>query len=263
VSWRRNLLLFLSIVFALLLLLRLIILPLMGMLSPVFKISSRAGEFVYFLFHYTQVLDTYKEVGRLRSENEFYKRYAASVDNENQRLRSLLDMPAKEKFRYVIADVVLRSPNKDSGIFYLNVGREKGVSEGYGVILPGNIVAGRIIKAGKGESIVAFLNDINFAVAAIDETNREEGIVEGEGKDVVFRFLDKNAEVVKGDVILVSSLSGFFAEGSLIGEVASVKQEGVETIAKINPCIKNMPFYEAIVLAPVNGVDFKVLDDEN
>ncbi len=252
---KKYILIVLSAIFAGLFVLRIFLLPLLSFLSPVFHIGNSMGEFLYFLFHYSQVVDRYKEIEKLNAENEFLRRYKDAVEEENKRLKAMLNMPESKKFRKLIADVILRPPNRLSSTFYINIGKNQGVREGFGVIIPGGIVAGRIVAVSDNEARVVSLTDLNCAVAAIDGQSREEGIVEGQGNKAVFRFLNKNAMVRKGDVVLTSSLSGFFPPGMLIGEVSNVSQDGIESIAGISPCIENMVFYEAVVLIPAKALE--------
>ncbi len=216
---------------------------------------SPISEFAHMVSALLRFPTFYKEYQLLKEKQfdlDFYKHYISTLRKENKELRSLLGMPQKRGFKKIFADVLVE-PVGNSDFFYINVGEDKGIKEGYGVVLPGYVVCGRILEVYKHCSKVAYPWNINFSVAGIDENSREEGIVVGRGFGLLeFAFLNFDSLVEKGDVLRTSTLSSFFPAGCLIGEIESFNcnLNNSQCSAEVTPCIKGMVFYRVIVLLP-------------
>ena len=235
--------------------LRLVMPTLLGGLSSPMGSIRRAGDLLLGLLHYPRIYKEYQRLLAKDREISFYENYNQSLKEENKRLRALLNMAPVSDFNYVFADVIAAPISEGRDFFYIDAGRDKGVKVGMGVILPGYVVAGRIVEVRENISKVAFLWNVNFSCAAIDESSREEGVVVG-GSPMRFRFLSQNSQVEIGDVLRSSILSQFFPAGSLIGEVIDFKCKPgqVECFAEIRPCIEGMSIYQVIVLVPKRDI---------
>lgn len=169
---------------------------------------------------------------------------------ENQRLRGLLLLKEKIKFKVAAAGVIGRCADNWSSSIIIDKGSNNGVDSGMAVISYLGLV-GRVARAQKTESVVILLNDANFAVSAIAQRSRQEGLVSGTmGSLLLMRYLPKEADILKSDVILTSGLAGFYPKGLLIGEVIEVGEEfsGLSKFALIKPAAELSALEEVLVI---------------
>ncbi len=219
-------------------------------LVPVVFPLRSLGEMGYAIFHFPAFYEDYLRLKEERFELGFYKSYINSLKEENQRLRSLLNMPKGKGFRQIVADV-LAQPIGRQDFFYLDVGSNEGVRPGCGVMLPGGVVCGRVVQVWEEMSKAVYPWNLQFSAVVIDEASREEGVLEG-GKVVKMRFLTPRAEVNKGDPVRTSALSLFFPSGLLLGEIEDFHcpPGRIDCYAEVNPCVRGMVFYQVVVLVP-------------
>ena len=239
------------------------ILPLLiGLFSSPLRFVHRIGVYSQTFFNFPKI---YQECLTLKQDSlelGFYKHYISILKEENERLRGLLNMPARENFKQIVADVLVQ-PQDSVSFFYINRGALDGVKVGFGVIVPGDVMAGRIVKVWPHISKVAYPWDLDFSATVIDERCREEGMLVGTGKNAEMRFIPTTSQIQKGDIIRTSRLSLFFPPGILVGEVKRfVCQSGyIECKAEVEPCIKGTIFYHATVLIPKSNWVNELLSD--
>jgi len=112
-------------------------------------------------------------------------------------------------------------------------------------------VVGRVFEVGHNSSKVVLLSDPTFAVAAVDERSRENGLLTGTLQGVLrLQYLTENADVKVGDVLVTSRLSTAFPEGVLIGQItdvqASANSHTVECL--VEPAVDLSELEEVIVI---------------
>ncbi len=219
-------------------------------MHPIAKYVFKFATNVYVYLSFPKIYDEYLSLKNKQYQLDFYKHYVSVLQEENKELRSLLNMPSIIGFKKRVADVIY-SPSRKASVFYINLGKKDGIDVGYGVVLMGMVVCGRIERVWDHMSRVAMLNKAGFSIASVDDTARIEGIISS-GSPVRFEFVDKQEMLNVSDVIRVSKLSRYFPEGYLIGEVSSYEcSEGKEECwAEIDPCIKEIGFSKVLVLIP-------------
>ncbi len=207
--------------------------------------------YLHAVWNFPSIYREYESLKKRSLDVDFYRHYVEVLKRENNQLRALLSLPSTKSFKYVFADVFL-DPNCKGDFFYIDRGKRDGVRVGFGVMIPGYLVGGRVTEVWEGMAKVILPWHINFSAVGIDETTREEGILQGTGDRIVMRFLSPTSQVEKGDVVRTSQLSMFFPPGLLVGEVErfSCGSAGIECKAEISPCQKDMTFYQVIVLVP-------------
>jgi rod shape-determining protein MreC len=105
----------------------------------------------------------------------------------------------------------------------IDKGSAEGLVVGQSVVSTLGVV-GRIFEVGHNTAKVILLSDPAFAVAAVVERSRENGLLTGTLEGVCrLQYLTANADVKVGDWIVTSRLSTAFPEGVLIGQITDVQ----------------------------------------
>lgn len=170
-----------------------------------------------------------KEIQRLKGEVISLK----EEETEAQRLKRLLQFKESSPYKMTAAAVIGREPTSWYKTFLLDKGENDGVNLHMGVIVPSGVV-GKVVKIFPRFSHVQLLTDRNSAIAAIDQRSREQGIVEGtEGDLLRMKYVDSEADVQQGDVILTSGTDRIFPKGLFIGQVSRVERIEGEFFLKI------------------------------
>jgi len=202
------------------------------------------------LFFYRE---TYDEYVRYKTENEVLKAKLIAL-RENvlaaERLDRIQAFRNNQNYSSIIANVIGRDPSNWNASLVIDKGKNEGIAVGLPVVSQLGVV-GRIFEVGKNTSKVILLSDPTFAVAAVVQRSRENGLLTGTlGGDLRFQYLTDNADVKVGDTLVTSRLSTAFPEGILIGHItdveASVNSHTVECL--VDPAVDLSELEEVVVI---------------
>lgn len=172
------------------------------------------------------------------------------LNQENIRLRELLNFKQKSPLRLVAARVIARSPDNWSSSIIIDKGRYNGVKLGMVVVNSVGLV-GRIVEALQNSSKVLLLSDPNLGVSSIIQSSRQEGLVSGTlGANLIMRYLPEDTQINIGDIVVSSELSQIYPKGLLIGKVINIGQEfsGLNRYAIIRPAVNLSNLEEVLVI---------------
>lgn len=163
------------------------------------------------------------QVENLEGENQRLRRYL----RENQELRQLLKMPKPWAGRYIPADIVSLDFSDYSQRIFLNVNTRHGV-RAKDVVFSSQGVVGQVVAPNYGfppTSQVLLLTDPQSSVGAMTARTMAKGIVQGTGDRICkMTYLDFQADVREGDLVLTSGDSTIFPRGLVIGRVLKVEK---------------------------------------
>ena len=143
-----------------------------------------------------------------------------------RRLRQLLDFDVAHGLPTLGARVAAWDPEPWFKTMTIDVGRQQGVLPGMPVVSARGVV-GRVVEASQGFSRVLLIIDYNSSVDAVVQRNRVRGILAGRSEKACrLRYVLKNDDVARGDVIVTSGRGGLFPPGLLLGTVTGVKKTG-------------------------------------
>jgi len=210
--------------------------------SPVFELKK--------LFYFRETYDGY---AHLKRQNDLLKvQLMAIKDNEQraQRLEKIQTFRYNQNYASVVANVIGRDPSNWNASLIIDKGSSTGVSVGQPVVSTLGVV-GRIFEVGRNTAKVILLSDPAFAVAAVVERSRENGLLTGTlGGICRLQYLTANADVKVGDELVTSRLSTAFPEGILIGQItdvqASVNSHTVECL--VDPAVDLSQLEEVIII---------------
>jgi rod shape-determining protein MreC len=202
------------------------------------------------LFFYRE---TYDEYVRFKRHNDLLEARLIAIGENAQaqeRFSKIQDFRNNQNYTSIVANIIGRDPSDWNASLIIDKGRAAGIHVGQPVVSPLGVI-GRIFEVGHNTSKVILLSDPSFAVAAVVERSRENGLLTGTLQGVLrLQYLTDKADVKVGDALVTSKLSTAFPEGILIGKItdvqASVNSHTVECL--VDPAVDLSELEEVIVI---------------
>lgn len=174
------------------------------------------------------------------------------LSQENNRLKDLLNFKQKSPLRLVAARVIGRSPDVWSSNVIIDKGKNSRISPGMIVVNPLGLV-GKVVESGDNHSKVLLINDPSQGISSIVQRSRQEGLISGTlGGNLIMRYLPDEAQIGAGDLIITSELSQAYPKGLLIGKVINVGRDfsGLCRYAIVRPSVDLAGIEEVLVIIP-------------
>jgi rod shape-determining protein MreC len=219
---------------------------------------QKASTFVIKTVH--GVFQEYLFLVHLQKENVMLKQRIAELQKENhqmkemalanERLQKLLQFREKISTSVTAAEVIGQDPSSWFKSVTINKGEKDGVRKGMAVISPEGVI-GQILKTALHYSTVLLITDYNSAIDSIIQRTRAKAIVEGKGENrCELKYLLRTEEVIVGDIVVTSGLSGNFPKGLMVGEVRKVDKKGygVFQYAELVPSVDLTKLEEVLVI---------------
>ena len=182
---------------------------------------------------------------KIKAENEFYKNYLEIKD-------------AHPDFQFESAVIISRDSNDEYGAFTIDTGSVDGIQVHDPVITDAGLV-GYVSSVGLTTSKVTTILDPNISVGAIDSRTSDAGIIGGNlaltsgGKTRMYN-IRRTSSVAIGDYVVTSG-SGVFPKGLLIGKISNISQEEFKTslYAEIEPFVNVREIRQVMVITDFSG----------
>ncbi|HJX31611.1 MAG TPA: rod shape-determining protein MreC [Thermodesulfobacteriota bacterium] len=199
-------------------------------INTVFSFPVHVWERYVFLIETekkNQILN--QEIKMLRQENVLLQESALA----NQRLRKLLEFKKNNPHKLAVAEVVGVDASLYFESFSINKGRNEGIKKGMAVLCPDGAV-GRILREADSFSVVLLLIDQGFALDALIQRTRTQGVVEGIGGGFCqMKYVLGSEDVRLGDWVIASGLEGFFPKGTIVGKIVSLKKDKLSAFQEV------------------------------
>ncbi|OHE17436.1 MAG: rod shape-determining protein MreC [Syntrophobacterales bacterium GWC2_56_13] len=169
---------------------------------------------------------------------------------EAMRLRKLLELRESFPQRAVAARVIDRNRSSLFKTLLINKGTADGLRVGLAVLSDQGVV-GRIIETSWHASRVLLLIDGNSNIDGLIQRSRAQGILQGAGSaGCSLKYISRAEEVLAGDVVISSGLSGVLPKGLLLGVVtgASRKEGGLFQKIDVAPAVDFEKLEEVLAL---------------
>ena len=220
-----------------------------AVVSPVRLLQTPAFELKKLFFY----RETYDEYLLFKEQNEVLKAKLIAIRENEQardRFERIQNFRNNQSYSSIIANVVGRDPSNWNASLIIDKGHHEGLVVGQPVVSSLGVV-GRIFEVGENTAKVILLSDPTFAVAAVVQRSRENGLLTGTLQGVLrLQYLTDNADVKVGDSVVTSRLSTAFPEGILIGQItdveASVNNHTVECL--VEPAVDLSELEEVVVI---------------
>jgi len=169
------------------------------------------------------------EIQGLKQENFFYRsqlRKLTVTEVENRRLRLLLQSSEDLPERTIIAELINVDADPYRHQILINKGSRQGSYMG-APVLDAEGVIGQVLHAGPLSSVVVLVTDPSHALPVQVDRNGMRGIVRGTGRysELVLPYMQINADVEVGDLLITSGLGGRFPRGYPVGRVSHISQD--------------------------------------
>ena len=208
-------------------------------------ISNIWGDYIY-------LVDVKDDNAALLSQNARLKervRKLEAFEEENRRLRRLLDLKSQLRTDAVSAQVIGKSTNDFFRVVGVTLDKDKEIPPNLPVLSADGVV-GTTIK-GAGDTVdVRLIVDAGAAVDAVIQRTGARAFVRGSGDDKTYtcnvEYVQRTDEVEVGDLLVTSGVGRRFPKGIPVGVVTQVVK-------------RDFGIYQQVVAAP--AVDFSRLEE--
>jgi len=222
--------------------------------TPIQTVISLSLEQITSSFeNYIYLWNTRKEHQKMVEENRRLLGKIASLremQQENSRLRKLLDFNSSHQLQSVIARVIAKDVSTEFRAIRINRGESSGIRKNMAVITDEGVV-GRVLRTTKTTADIVTILDLLSAVDAIVERSRARGIVEGMTDEVCqLKFVIRTDDIEPGDLLITSGLGGIFPKGIPVGTVskANRKAYGISQEVEVRPSVDFSRLEEVMVI---------------
>lgn len=157
----------------------------------------------------------------------------AHLDEENRRLRALLDMQERLDLPAQAAEILYTARDPFARRIVIDRGLTHGIETGQAVIDDLGVV-GQITRAFPLASEVTLLTDKNQSIPVQVARSGLRAVLAGAGSGAMeLKFLPANADVQPGDTLVTSGLDGIYVAGLPVAHVASIDRDNSFAFARI------------------------------
>ena len=208
-------------------------------LTPVAWVAAVPSKFFgrvdNFLENEPEIENAYEHlrVEYVKLKSDMLRRNA--VEKENVYLRALLGVVERADVEMKIAQAVQIDLDPYQHRVLVNKGAASGVFVGQSVLDDLGIV-GQVSQVFRSSSVVTLITDPAHTIPVRIQRNGKHILAEGSGDLSSLRipFLNKNADIVKGDVLETSGLGGRFPGGFPVAQVDGVEAVDGEAFLSIS-----------------------------
>lgn len=190
-----------------------------------------------------QVDDWLNAATLIRQENEALQRqrielaqlgsHAAQLAAENAQLRRLLGIADTATQSAVVVQVLYEPPSAFNRRLVFNKGSSSGIAPGMPVIDEGGVV-GQIVRVTPMTSEAAMVTDeqVSIPVQLLRNGLRLISFGGNAPGRIEVRYLDADADIREGDVLVTSGVGGLFPPGLPVGRIDAVERDTVSGFAR-------------------------------
>ncbi|WP_158965654.1 rod shape-determining protein MreC [Paraglaciecola sp. L3A3] len=156
------------------------------------------------------------------------------LQQENVRLRRLLNSPVKNGTKKSVAELMAVDNNPYSHQIVINKGAINGVFEGQPV-LDDNGVVGQIMQVSSTNSRVLLLADVTHSIPVRVARNNVRLVVSGSGslRELFIPHVPHSSDLKVGDLLISSGLGNVFPEGYPVAKVSSIIRDESRPFAQV------------------------------
>lgn len=162
---------------------------------------------------------------------------ADALAQENQRLRTLLELSAARVPRQMAAEVLFEAPDPYTRRLVIDRGQAQGVRLGAPVLTPAGVL-GQVTRLYPLSAEVTLLSDRDAAIPVLNLRSGQRaaafGGVRGAGDATMeLRYVAANVDIVVGDRMLTGGLDGVYPPGLAVATVRSVERRAEGGFARV------------------------------
>lgn len=232
-------------------------------LRPFQKGASAVTNFIADSWQFlSDVRNVYRDNQQLQEELEKYAGIdlrLLEIEQENLRLRNLLQFQEAVEHQVLPAQVIGRNPSN----WFSTLTIDKGVKHGIKVDMPvvtNQGLVGKVVEVDPSHAKVQLLISPSSGISAIVQRTRDNGVLIGLSNPVGYTRitrLNQYADIQEGDVIISSPLTGIYPKGLVIGRVVEVYDDPVslERSALVRPEVDFERLEEVLIIVNYDSAD--------
>ncbi len=157
----------------------------------------------------------------------------AHLDEENRRLRALLEMQERLDVSASVAEILYTARDPFVRRIIIGRGLTHEVAEGQAVIDDLGVI-GQVTRVFPLTSEVTLLTDKNQSIPVQVQRNGLRAVLAGAGSGAMeLKFLPANADVQPDDILVTSGLDGIYLAGLPVAKVSSIDRDNSFSFARI------------------------------
>ena len=176
------------------------------------------------------------------------------LEQENARLRSLLDLRNRITVRSQAAELLYDAPDPYSRKVVIDRGSMQGIERGSPVIGEAGVL-GQVTRVYPSTSEVTLLTDRDAAIPVLIARTQQRAVAFGDpaGSQMELRFLAASADVQPGDLLSTSGVDGVYPGGLPVATVLRVDRRADSAFARIvlTPVSDPAKVRHVLVLEPI------------
>ncbi len=201
-----------------------------------------AGDFGGYLSRQSTLLKENEELRRRQLGTANLLLRQDHLEQENKRLRTLLDMRERQPVEGRIAEILYAARDPFSRRVIIDKGGQHGIASGNAVVDDIGVI-GQVVRVFPLTSEVLLLTDKEQAIPVSVQRNGLRAVLAGAGSGMMeLRFLAANAEIQVGDILVTSGLDGVYLPGLPVAKVVKIDRDSSYSFARI-------------ICAPLAGVE--------
>ncbi len=194
----------------------------MAIAQPAQEKTGYVVQWLGDLFNFTKIRNDYY---RLKEKEKNFNQNAGEVSvlkNENADLYKLLKSDTN-KFNILPAKVLVGDINGSDGIFIINRGLNDNLKVGMNVIIPDNVLIGRVIEVFKNYSKVESLHSLNTNLSVLNLDKNFLALLKKDSSGSLnLKFYANDSQFNENDLFVTSSENQDYIAGLLVGKVKSI-----------------------------------------
>lgn len=156
------------------------------------------------------------------------------LEEENRRLRALLDMRERQPAEGRVAEILYAARDPFTRKIIVDKGGNAGVEPGQPVIDEQGVL-GQVTRTYLFTSEVTLLTDKDQAIPVQVQRSGLRAVLAGAGIGAMeLRFLAANADVQQGDILVTSGLDGVYLPGLPVARVTNIDRDNSFSFARID-----------------------------
>lgn len=186
-----------------------------------------------------------EEVAVLREENQQLQETVmknAELIRENEALRAQMGVGAARERTLMDAKLIAFDPLSFTHYAVINRGARDGVREQMPVIMPGDVVFGKIKNVHETTSEVMLITDNENKVSGVTASDTASGVLAGmQGGALLLDLIEKSAVISPDELVVTSGLDGVYPRGLIIGTIIKIisQEKGIFQQAHLTPAYEN------------------------
>ncbi|NKB77332.1 MAG: rod shape-determining protein MreC [Gammaproteobacteria bacterium] len=202
--------------------------------ESVVGLPGRARLFMERYYPDNTLHDRFAELKKKQVVLEIKLQQYDALIKENRRLSTLLSASKKAGDEVLLTEIIDVGLEPFSHKIVVNRGIESGVYLGQPAIAPLGVL-GQVSELGYRRSVITLITDSSHGLPVQVERNGLRTIVKGSGSSdkIELPFLDRQADIQQGDVLITSGMGGRFPVGYKVAEVTEIVKDANEAFLNI------------------------------